>query len=65
MIIELSKYEESLYVVKKETENGIVWICYNDTPEEIKKELKDVDAEYYRNYKIHIIEFENDEDTGI
>lgn len=65
MIIELSKYEESLYVVKKETEDGNVWLCYADTPDDIKQELKIIDNEYFKNYGIHIIEFESNNDTGI
>lgn len=54
----MQKYEDQLFVVQKETDSGVVWFCYSDTPQDIKDELKGIDDLYYKNYGAHIIEFE-------
>lgn len=58
MIIDLTKYEEKLFVYQKETDDGIVYVVYADTPDDVKKELKDLDKQYFDSYGLHIIEFE-------
>lgn len=58
MIVDLTDYELKMYVYKKNTDDGVVYVVYADTPKNIRQELKKIDDDYFKFYARHLIEFE-------
>ena len=55
MIINLDKYIKKFYVY--EDDDGFV--ANKNIPEKVKKELEEIDKEYFKYIGVHIIRFES------